>query len=52
VNDSDQPKTGYGAAKEKEISMIATILIVVGALWAMGFFLFHFVRLLLGRRAF
>lgn len=32
--------------------MIEKILFSLVAMWAMGFFVFHFVRLLLGRRVF
>jgi hypothetical protein len=39
-------------AIEKEIDMVVKILVAVGAVWSLGFFVFHFVRLLLGRRVF
>ncbi len=32
--------------------MFLKIFVALGALWAMGFFLFHFVRFMLGRRVF
>ena len=32
--------------------MLIKIMVAVGAIWAMGFFMFHFIRLLLGRRTF
>jgi uncharacterized membrane protein YuzA (DUF378 family) len=38
--------------RKKEVGMLEKILIALGALWAMGFLTFHFVRLLLGRKVF
>ncbi len=32
--------------------MVLKILVAIGAVWSLGFFVFHFVRLLLGRRVF
>lgn len=32
--------------------MFLKILVALGALWAMGFFIFHIVRFMLGRRVF
>ncbi len=32
--------------------MLFKIVIAIGAIWAMGFFAFHFIRLLMGRTTF
>lgn len=32
--------------------MLLKLLVAVGAVWAMGFFIFQFARLLLGRKVF
>jgi hypothetical protein len=37
---------------KKEVGMFEKVLIALIVLWAMGFFTFHVVRLLLGRKVF
>jgi hypothetical protein len=43
---------GNGEQKNKEAGVILKIIVALGAVWSLGFFVFHFVRLLLGRRVF
>jgi len=38
--------------EKREADMILKLFVALGAIWAMGFFLFHFIRLLMGRRTF
>jgi hypothetical protein len=38
--------------QQKEAGVILKIIVALGAVWSLGFFVFHFVRLLLGRRVF
>jgi hypothetical protein len=44
--------TGTGKKRKKESGVILKIIVALGAVWSLGFFIFHFVRLLLGRRVF
>jgi len=37
---------------KKEAAVFVKIFVALGALWAMGFFLFNFVKVLMGRRVF
>ena len=32
--------------------MLFKLFITIGAIWAMGFFTYHFIRLLMGRKTF
>jgi hypothetical protein len=32
--------------------MVLKLFVAFGAIWAMGFFTYHFIRLLIGRRTF
>lgn len=32
--------------------MLFKLFIALGAIWAMGFFVYHFIRLLMGRKTF
>jgi hypothetical protein len=32
--------------------MVVKLLVAAGAIWAMGFFTYHFIRLLMGKRSF
>ncbi len=47
-------KTGQDKEKQKkkEVGMLFKLFITIGAIWAMGFFAYHFIRLLMGRRTF
>lgn len=38
--------------QKKEAEMLLKIFIALGALWALGFFVYQSVRLMLGRRVF
>lgn len=35
-----------------EIGMLFKLFITIGAIWAAGFFTYHFIRLLMGRKTF
>ncbi len=38
--------------RKKEVYVLLKLAVAFGAVWAMGFFTYHFIRLLLGRRTF
>lgn len=49
---SRRREAGQQEAKEKEDDVAVKIFVALGALWSLGFFVYHFIRLLLGRRVF